>query len=474
MTTINDLKNIEFEQKSLEDWKVIANNSLKNLTVEQLKSKYYEKIDINPYYVKNKSYIDYSNIINNFHLSNKNVNNNWELLDESEIDKYDFIDVASFYYEGSNSILEIAYALIEGLKKIQSIRNDKEKNNNIIYFKFTCSDEFYNQISKIRAFKLLFNSILNKYNINDIKYRIYVENNKLFYSNLDIENNILRQTTQLISSIIAGINGVIVSPYDGNNQNTFSKTISKNINYILKHESGFDKVLDASGGSFFIEKLTLELADKSFTEFQSLYNLNEEEQTNIYNTKAKDIKNIKLEDFSCRKKTIIGVNKYTKTNLKNDDNKNYQYYHDNNYSSIIEKLRKEVDNSNLGITIANFGDKNDYKLRNGFTNELFSILSFNIEILAPFETLEDALTTLSLIENRIIIVSTSDDIYKNIIPELAQHLASKTNKLLFIVGYPKEDIQRYLNLGLFGFINKGQNIIKLFTNLTDTLKEETI
>lgn len=469
MNTIDDLRNIEFEQKSYEDWEVIANNSLKNMSVQQLNSNYYENIEIEPYHVKSKSLSENTNI-NEFDAINELENNDWEILSENDLSKFDFIDIASFYYNGSNSIFEIAYALIKGLKKIETNVKNNEADKNIIYFKFTCSSEFYNQISKIRAFKLLFNSILKQYKFNEIQYKIYVENNKLLYSNLDVENNILRQTTQLISSVIAGINGVIVSAYDGNNQNNFSKTISKNINYILKNESNFDKIIDTSGGSYFIENLTLDLAEKSFNEFQLLLQLNENEQSKKYNSISNELNEQKLKDFSTRKNIMVGVNKYPYVKQEKAFD-SLQHFHKNNYSSYLEKLYMLVKKSSLGISIANFGNSIDFKKRNEFTKELFNIFSFNIEILAPFETLEDALTTLSLIENRIIIVSTSNEIYKSIIPELSQHLASKTNKILLIAGNPKEDIQRYLDSGMFGHIYEGQNIIELVSQLIDNLEE---
>jgi methylmalonyl-CoA mutase len=84
--------------------------------------------------------------------------------------------------------------------------------------------------------------------------------------------NMLRATTQAMSASLGGVDGIEVKSYNSawEEGNEFSNRVARNVQLLLKEESYFDKVIDPAGGSYYIEQLTQELAEKSWLKFQKI------------------------------------------------------------------------------------------------------------------------------------------------------------------------------------------------------------
>jgi methylmalonyl-CoA mutase len=88
----------------------------------------------------------------------------------------------------------------------------------------------------------------------------------------DPNYNIIQSTTQAMAAIIGGVDRLTVLPSDAFQGATtdFSRRIARNVQHILKMESYLDWVADPAAGSYFIEKLTLHLAEAAWNSFQQL------------------------------------------------------------------------------------------------------------------------------------------------------------------------------------------------------------
>jgi methylmalonyl-CoA mutase len=128
--------------------------------------------------------------------------------------------------------------------------------------------------------------------------------------------NLLRQTTEVMSAIVGGVDSLTILPYDKlstKGTSDFALRMAQNIPLILKEESYFDKVIDPLGGSYSIEKLTDEVIQISWDLFQELEGLN-----GVFNSECqlylkKEIQKVvelKLAAYASNEKTLIGVNKF--------------------------------------------------------------------------------------------------------------------------------------------------------------------
>ena len=132
----------------------------------------------------------------------------------------------------------------------------------------------------------------------------------------DPHTNLLRQTTEAMSAIAAGIETIVVLPYDAesiNGTSILAERMALNISLILKEESYFDAVIDPLGGSYALEDLTEQIGAKSWDLFQKLESLGgiSSKKTIHYlrseiNTKSEIRKN----QIANSHKTLIGINRF--------------------------------------------------------------------------------------------------------------------------------------------------------------------
>lgn len=229
------------------------------------------------------------------------------------------IDGTQVQRAGGNNIQEISYLLHNGHsvfhKLIESGLTPDDAATQI-KFKIGIGSNYFFEIAKIRAFRRLWSEIVTAYKpehpCSSVAY-VQAITGSLNKSLKDPYTNLLRQTTEAMSAVVAGIDELLVLPYNWRALNPDlkrSQRLGKNIGLILKEESYLDKVIDPSGGSYSIESLTNEIIDKSWNLFQKLEDKGQHYLIPlIANTKLKRINNIQT-----NKTTLIGVNKF----LNND------------------------------------------------------------------------------------------------------------------------------------------------------------
>ena len=177
------------------------------------------------------------------------------------------INAALYQNAGANMVQQIAYCLgqaNEYFNRIESITKP-------IVFEVAVGTNYFFEIAKLRALRLLFNLIAKEYN-QTLECNIIVSPTKRNKTLYDYNVNMLRTTTECMSAIIGGANAIANLPYDAlyHKDNEFGDRIARNQLLILKNESYFDKVNNPADGSYYIETLTNQLAEKSLTLFKDM------------------------------------------------------------------------------------------------------------------------------------------------------------------------------------------------------------
>lgn len=127
------------------------------------------------------------------------------------------------------------------------------------------SGDYFFDIAKIRAFKILFDSLNHKLNLQ-IEYRIIGFTSDKNKSKENTEFNILKATTEGMAAMAAGCDGLWIKPFDSliKQHNHFSDRISRNVFNLMKEESYLDLVQDPASGSYFIENYTEKIAKEIY------------------------------------------------------------------------------------------------------------------------------------------------------------------------------------------------------------------
>ena len=239
---------------------------------------------------------------------------NFETLNliSKQVSNSSIISINSSLYQnaGANMVQELAYSLAHANEYLNRITTF----NQPIVFKISVGTNYFFEIAKLRAYRILFNSIAKEYNPN-LECHLVVTPTKRNKTIYDYNVNMLRTTTECMSAIIGGADAIANLPYDAlyHKDNEFGDRIARNQLLILKNESYFDKVKNPADGTYYIESLTHQLAEKALVLFKDieanggfLKQLNE----GIIKRKIQESADKEQELFDSGKEVLLGTNKY--------------------------------------------------------------------------------------------------------------------------------------------------------------------
>ncbi len=191
--------------------------------------------------------------------------------------KYRCITVNAIELNNAGSYIaqELGYALAWGNEYLNALieagvsADDAAKK---IKFNFGISSNYFLEIAKFRAARMLWANIVKEYNPAcdcSCKMLAHAETSTFNLTLFDAHVNMLRTQTEAMSAALAGVNSITVSPFDKAYQtpDDFSERIARNQQLLLKEECHFDKVVDPAAGSYFIENLTVSIAQQAWNLF---------------------------------------------------------------------------------------------------------------------------------------------------------------------------------------------------------------
>lgn len=220
------------------------------------------------------------------------------------------IDGALYQNAGATIVQQIAYSLAHANEYLNRIPNYSQP----IVFKMAVGTNYFFEIAKMRALRLLFDVIAKEYN-PDIQCHILVSPTKRNKTLYDYNTNMLRTTTECMSAIIGGADVIVNLSYDSlyHKDNEFGTRMARNQLLILKHESYFDKVNNPADGSYYIESLTSQMAEKALALFKDLEahgGFLKQLNDGIIKKKIQLSADKEQELFDSGKEILVGTNKF--------------------------------------------------------------------------------------------------------------------------------------------------------------------
>lgn len=178
------------------------------------------------------------------------------------------IDATLYQNSGATIPQELAYALAHANEYLNQFGNTLQGE---MQFLVSQGSNYFFEIAKIRALRLLYATLASEYNFRE-ECHILAQPTKRDKTLYDYNVNLLRTTTQSMSAILGGANAVYNMPYDAiyHKNNKFGDRIARNQLLVLKHESYLDKVSNAAEGSYYIEELTTQFAEKALEIFKEI------------------------------------------------------------------------------------------------------------------------------------------------------------------------------------------------------------
>ncbi|MBK7630918.1 MAG: acyl-CoA mutase large subunit family protein [Ignavibacteriales bacterium] len=288
------------------------------------------------------------------------------------------IGISGFIYNnsGSNAVQELAFAFATAVEYLNEMISRGLKVDDVskrIKFTFGIGSFYFMEVAKLRAARILWNKILESYGVKEECRKIFIHGKTAQFNQtlFDPFVNSLRTTTEAFSAIVGGVDSLQTNAYDEsfNVPDDFSIRLARNTQIILKEESHLDQVVDPAGGSFFIEKLTADIAQAAWKLFQTI-----EEKDGMLNAVQSGfalneiikVADSKKKDFAKRKSILVGTNMYANPkedmiDIKQTDfdavyKKRVEYIQkyritgDNKkHSSILAKLQKIADSKSYEL-----------------------------------------------------------------------------------------------------------------------------
>ena len=230
------------------------------------------------------------------------------------------IDGTAYHESGANAVQELAFAIasaVDYLRAMQDAGLTVDEAAPRMQFVFVLDAEYFMEIAKLRAARVLWAKVVKAFGGNDESQKIHIHaksslRNKTF---LDPYVNMLRTTVEGFASIIGGCESLDVGCFDAlvRTSDDFSRRIARNTQTILKEEAHLDEIIDPAGGSWYVESLTDELARKSWELFQKI----EKQEGMAASLKKGDVQDWcaesaqqRNEHLSIRKDVMVGANMY--------------------------------------------------------------------------------------------------------------------------------------------------------------------
>ena len=176
---------------------------------------------------------------------------------------------------GANDVQETAYtisAAVTYLRELMARGLSIDEAASKIMFQFSMGANFFLQIAKLRAIRPIWAQIVEAFGGSTEAQRMHIHARPaLFFKTVyDPYVNMLRNTTEIFSGVVGGLDSYENAPFDEpiRKGDEFSRRIARNVQVILQEEFGLLSPIDPAGGSWAVERLTKQIKEKIWAEFQ--------------------------------------------------------------------------------------------------------------------------------------------------------------------------------------------------------------
>ena len=353
-----------------------------------------------------------------------------------------------------------------------------------IKFNMGISSNYFMEIAKFRAARMLWAQIVKQYNPEcdcSCKMNVHATTTKFNQTIFDAHVNLLRTQTETMSAALAGVDSITVTPFDAQfkTPDDFSERIARNQQLLLKEESHLDKITDPAGGSYYVETLTTSIADVAWKLFLAI-----EEKGGFYaalkegsiQSEVQETSKKRHADVARRKESLLGTNQFPNFTEMAGNKITAEGCHcgckhecstEGAVASIpTERAASDFENLRLAtekaanrpkvfmLTIGNLAMR---LARAQFSSNFFACAGYEIIDNLGFKTVEEGINAAMEKNADIVVLCSSDDEYTEFAPEAYKLLNSRAE--FVVAGNPActDDLKAQ---GIENFIHVRSNVLE--------------
>ncbi|MRU14268.1 methylmalonyl-CoA mutase [Roseovarius sp. A21] len=241
----------------------------------------------------------------------------------NEMPRFNSISISGYHMQeaGANLVQELAYTLADGREYVRAAIEagmDVDKFAPRLSFFFAIGMNFFMEAAKLRAARLLWHRVMTEFGAQSDKskmLRTHCQTSGVSLQEQDPYNNVIRTAYEAMSAVLGGTQSLHTNALDEAMAlpTDFSARIARNTQLILQEETGVTNVVDPLAGSYYVEKLTADLAEKAWELMEEV-----EEMGGMTKAVASGMPKLRIEESAATRQAmidrgdevIVGVNKY--------------------------------------------------------------------------------------------------------------------------------------------------------------------
>lgn len=402
---------------------------------------------------------------------------------QAVLPQYKFVvhDARIYAESGATAAQELAFSLSAFVEYAENLKGGKDPESvfRSAQLRMSVGSDYFLQIAKFRAMRLLWQMVLSAYKLDATKLPLEIEavttlRNKTL---ADPYSNLIRATTESMSAVIAGVDRLFVLPHDviSDEDNSNSRRLALNIQHLLQDESRLDKVLDPSSGSWYIDGLTRQLCNAAwelFCRVQEKGGFFSAVRTGFIQDEIRNAAGDLKKAVLSRKRPIIGTSVFADVNATIPEaipaqldplSKMPEVMHLEPWREAepFERLRRHL-HRHFGkkAFLVCFGDAAKSAARAGFTADFLALAGIACTRGDRHVSPEDQLQSQDASRAGLIVLCAGDDDYLPMVEQVFNK--ARPDAPVWIAGKPADEA-RLRELGIQQFIFLGCNVESVFT-----------
>jgi len=241
--------------------------------------------------------------------------------------RFNSISISGYHIQeaGATLDIELAYTLADGIEYVRAALAkglDVDAFAGRLSFFFNIGQDFFMEIAKLRAARLLWSELMAQFEPKNPKssmLRTHCQTSGVSLTEQDPYNNVTRTAFEALSAVLGGTQSLHTNSFDEalGLPTEFSARLARNTQLILAEETGVTRTVDPLAGSYYVEKLTADLADRAREIIAEI-----EESGGMTKAIANGWPKLRIEEAAAKKQAridrledvVVGVNKYEVAN----------------------------------------------------------------------------------------------------------------------------------------------------------------
>jgi len=385
----------------------------------------------------------------------------------SEMKKFKTLAVngKNFGNAGASAVQELGFSLAQGAEYLTALTEKGVEIDAVakkLKFNFSVSANYFMEIAKLRAARLLWAQIVKAYGPKcdcAAKMTIHAETGSWNKTVYDAYVNMLRTQTEAMSASIGGADSITVLPFNAAYEasNEFSDRIARNQQLLLKEESHISKIVDPAAGSYYIEELTASIAEnawKLFIDVQEKGGFIAALREGFIQAEVKKMAAKRDSNVATRRENLLGVNQFPNFTEKVESELDAAVFAPVDLTAegaeietlkpyrgaqAFEALRYKTDvyaktNKRPLAFMLTIGNLAMRKARAQFACNFFAVAGFDVLDNNGFKTVEEGVKAAQEAGAAIVVICSSDDEYAELAPAAFEAIGGKA--IFVVAGAP--------------------------------------